>query len=505
MDTVVCVVCYETFRDPRVVACGHTFCLDCLKKINPTGVKCPLCGFTTKCSPDKLAVNYMLKTVAENSVSPRKSSAPSPIPIQKNHLPQEPNYEDIDGHHSPSRFENHFQEQLHLLRRLVSGISVLSTSPENLKKVQAPKSRSSSPQRVDNPTSPRSGPQIVLTEEEPDVSRTELNEGGVVSMTMEILKHHLDSLSEISMKYPRIPETRENTPSTPTKRSKSWKLHSHFGTRGSQDSQFHNPCGIAVSPIDGAIVVADYSNHRIQIFEQDGSFVKSFGSFGSGEGELTNPRGVVVDNHGNIFVADTNNHRIQMFSSEGKFMTSFGSFGKDDKQLSYPFDLDIDRRTNVLVVADTHNNSIKMWTTDGGFLRTIRLESDDMLPIEVVGVRVSQKSGNIYVVDNTTSCIRVYDGRSGEPILKFGSHGDSDGQFLFPTRIALDEKHGIVAVTDMTLHSIQFFHENGQFIRKLGRFGHDEGEFNQIWGVAFDSDSNLFACDWSNNRVQIFA
>ena len=42
-----------------------------------------------------------------------------------------------------------------------------------------------------------------------------------------------------------------------------------FGSRGSQPGLFTWPRGIAVGP-DNAIVVADSSNHRVQVFNEHG-------------------------------------------------------------------------------------------------------------------------------------------------------------------------------------------------------------------------------------------
>ena len=46
-----------------------------------------------------------------------------------------------------------------------------------------------------------------------------------------------------------------------------------------------------------------------QVFSADGSFVRCFGSLG----ELKLPRDVAVDGDGNYVVADKSNHRVQVF------------------------------------------------------------------------------------------------------------------------------------------------------------------------------------------------
>lgn len=71
------------------------------------------------------------------------------------------------------------------------------------------------------------------------------------------------------------------------------------------------PWGIACDK-EGHIVVADRSNNRVQIYRQDGSFVRRFGSHGTAQGQFDRPAGVAVDARRRIVVADKDNHRIQV-------------------------------------------------------------------------------------------------------------------------------------------------------------------------------------------------
>ena len=57
----------------------------------------------------------------------------------------------------------------------------------------------------------------------------------------------------------------------------------------------------------------------------DGSFVRSFGSQGSGDGQLNGPYGLAV--HGDcVYVAEYTNHRVSVFArGDGKFVRTIGS------------------------------------------------------------------------------------------------------------------------------------------------------------------------------------
>ena len=69
------------------------------------------------------------------------------------------------------------------------------------------------------------------------------------------------------------------------------------------------PYGVA-RLADGRLIFADRAASRVVCMAEDGSGFASFGTLGSGEGELRLPSGVAVGADGRIYVADTGNCRI---------------------------------------------------------------------------------------------------------------------------------------------------------------------------------------------------
>ena len=58
--------------------------------------------------------------------------------------------------------------------------------------------------------------------------------------------------------------------------------------------------------------------------------VLSFGKEGSGDGMLQNPLGVAVNDRDELLVAENMNHRVQVFNSDGTFLRSFDHKGEND-------------------------------------------------------------------------------------------------------------------------------------------------------------------------------
>lgn len=89
-----------------------------------------------------------------------------------------------------------------------------------------------------------------------------------------------------------------------------------WGTSGSGDGYFRNPFGGAFDS-NNLIYIADFWNNRVQKLTNDGTFILKWGSSylnpGSGPGELNAPRDVAMGLDGSIYVADHSNYRIQKF------------------------------------------------------------------------------------------------------------------------------------------------------------------------------------------------
>ena len=75
----------------------------------------------------------------------------------------------------------------------------------------------------------------------------------------------------------------------------------------------------------GNVYVADADNNRIQKFTKEGVFLAKWGTYGTGDGQFYDPKGVAVDSAGNVYVADAYNNRIQKFTEDGVFLTKWGT------------------------------------------------------------------------------------------------------------------------------------------------------------------------------------
>ena len=94
-----------------------------------------------------------------------------------------------------------------------------------------------------------------------------------------------------------------------------------------------------------------------QVFDHNGEFLFCFGSNGEGNGQFNAPTGLAVDAQDNILVADWGNSRIQIFDSQGSFLSFVNTvvcplYGPQGLALTHD---------GHIVVADSGNHCFKLY------------------------------------------------------------------------------------------------------------------------------------------------
>jgi DNA-binding beta-propeller fold protein YncE len=105
-----------------------------------------------------------------------------------------------------------------------------------------------------------------------------------------------------------------------------------IGTKGeagewneaTQSHHLNEPNEVAIGRDGDVFVVQGHTpgkgDPRVLKFDKNGNFKKSWGGLGTGQGQFNVAHGVAVDAKGLLWVADRENERIQIFDQDGKFV-----------------------------------------------------------------------------------------------------------------------------------------------------------------------------------------
>jgi NHL repeat len=98
---------------------------------------------------------------------------------------------------------------------------------------------------------------------------------------------------------------------------------------GPADKTFGRQTDLSWLPEGSFFVTDGYEETRVVKFDNNGKFVKAWGERGKLGGEETRPgyfnvvHGIVIDKNRRIYVNDRSNHRIQIFDEDGKFLNQW--------------------------------------------------------------------------------------------------------------------------------------------------------------------------------------
>ena len=259
-------------------------------------------------------------------------------------------------------------------------------------------------------------------------------------------------------------------------------------------SGLNRPFGVVITKNE-EIVVVERNANRITILNKEGKKVKSFGTK---EGQFTNPRGVAISQDGHILVTDE--HRLQKLTFEGDCVKSVGSSktGNGPLQFSYPIGITIHPTTGQIFIADTDNHRIQVLNKDLTYSHSMEGSSPEQFnqPWDVT----FDNEGYLYVADCYNHCIKKLTSTE-QYISTFSSYGSNPGQIKDPTSIIID--NNLLYVSEWGNNRIAIFDTNGCFIHCFGKSGSGEGEFDHPQGITVDLLGNLYVSDTYNNRLVV--
>jgi PKD repeat protein len=285
------------------------------------------------------------------------------------------------------------------------------------------------------------------------------------------------------------------------------------GESGEDNAHFSNPSGVAVDA--NYVYVADRWNNRVQIFARTTrSYVATLGSYGSENGQFWEPTDVAVDTLGNLYVADFVNTRVQQFDKNRTYVRTFGvarvPYLTDDYHYNNPIGVAAAPDGSLYIVEDNGHRLVKLnaagqpqWTVGVPGLKGDWDNGNDKLdnPADVA----LDTAGRVYVADQWHGRIQVFS-PDGSYYATLDNGGAAENQVGCPTGVTL-APNGYLYVTDPCSQRVQIFDRNLLYLATMGtpgEVGSDNAHFNQPEDVVVDSRGVIYVSDRNNHRVQVF-
>ncbi len=256
-----------------------------------------------------------------------------------------------------------------------------------------------------------------------------------------------------------------------------------------------------VSPMaactDGSrIFVADTGLSGVHVFDlESGDY--AFWTPPEDAPRLITPVSVAIGADGRLLVADSADGSIFVFDASGTLLGTLG-----EGLLRRPVGIAVDPSDGTIFVADAESHTLHRLASDGSEIRRVGgrgvLDGQFNYPTYVA----LDAGGRVYVSDSLNFRVPVFDADLTH-LRTFGSKGDLPGYFAQPKGLAIDD-HERVYIADSHFEAVQVFDETGRLLMTFGGEGRGPGEFWLPTGVHIDAENRIWIADSYNRRVQVF-
>ncbi len=294
------------------------------------------------------------------------------------------------------------------------------------------------------------------------------------------------------------------------------------GSRGAGLGQFDYPRGLALSPDETRLLVADYGNRRVVVVDaHDGRSVRTLQG---PAGTLESPFCVAtVPRTGQVLVSDWDRHVVVVFAGvdEDTVVRTIGDGqGAGPRQLNRPIclavldDGDAAERP-VAAVADSHNHRLSLFRVDDGALLrhlgsrgTAPGQFDWPTAVAIASASVTGSgevwlvvgdsgNGRVQVLTRLGAVVRVL--IPGDSVTPLGCH---------LAGVTMCVATGEVLVTDYHNHRVVSWRlSDGGGCRVVCGTGLEKsgaGQFNNPFGIVTTLNGSVWVADCNNNRLCLY-
>ena len=223
-----------------------------------------------------------------------------------------------------------------------------------------------------------------------------------------------------------------------------------FGGTGSIAGLFKNPAAVDITQ-DGRIVICDRDNHRLQIFDLNGNYIKNIGGFGGAIDQFDQPCDIWARSGLSIFVADCNNRRVQRYDKDFNFINSFISNPGDDERFQFR---------------------------------------------EVLSVVYSPR-GDMFILDHGEKKVIKFNPNNKAEVA-FAHYESGAGELALPVQLELTGDYRLL-ISDAANKAVFIFDYYGNFMQKI-----EYPQFKSPSGLAIDQQDRIYVCDPAAAAIFIF-
>lgn len=219
-----------------------------------------------------------------------------------------------------------------------------------------------------------------------------------------------------------------------------------------RDGTFTLPVIMVIDKSD-LIYIGDVSNHDIQVFSNDGKFVKRIRVNTTADQEKFRPNGIALLDDGNLLVTDGGNHRFMKIDQTGKILFEVGKRGTEESEFIFPDGISISK-DNIISVVDVINCRIQQFDINGKFIRKFGEAGHSAGTFGRPKSIIENTDGRLWVSDALANIVQVF---SPEGVVKAAITKSDDTEHMILTPRGMFIKDGRFYIVNRLPHQLLVF------------------------------------------------
>jgi len=251
-----------------------------------------------------------------------------------------------------------------------------------------------------------------------------------------------------------------------------------------------------VSDERGRIFVSDTSRQAVFVFDEKAGAL-SVWEQADGLIRFLAPAGLALDAERGLLVADAELGVVVRLDAGGTPRLPIGR-----GVLKRPTGVARDAARGRIYVADTYAHDIKVFDDAGNLLQVLgrRGTADGEFNYPTY---LALANDRLFVTDSLNSRVQALDLGTASTVAQIGTRGLYVGNLVRPKGVAVDGE-GNVYVVESFYDTLLVYAAGGEFLMPIGGTGTGTGRFYLPAGVWVDSRNRVFVADMFNGRVVVF-
>ncbi|MFC1493287.1 6-bladed beta-propeller [candidate division KSB1 bacterium] len=168
---------------------------------------------------------------------------------------------------------------------------------------------------------------------------------------------------------------------------------------------------------DGVKIIHNFKKFSPENYIAELQFTSKFGDLENKDENynLYNALDLTKDNDGNFYIVDNGNHRIQVFDNSGKYIRTIGRQGQGPGEFTYPGNINI-MNDSLFIIVNQLSQRADIFGFNGKYFKSINLNDRVISVLPFQNGKFIKIAGNLYMKDRIYSIID----ESGEEIQEIG-------------------------------------------------------------------------------------